>query len=307
MTESENVVVLEGVKKDYVTSGRKDPVAALRGVSMTIRRGTMIAIKGPSGSGKTTLLQVIGALDLPTSGVVKVNGEDISELPEKDLTEYRAKTIGFVFQSYNLIPNLTALENVELAMEALDVPAKKRRERALALLTEVGMKDRLNYKPTKLSGGEAQRVAIARALANEPSIVLADEPTGNLDSTTGHAIIELLVKLSKEKGTTIIIVTHSDSIPKLCDLTFTIKDGKITSEQESKRMAETEDKRKVLRIALSASDKIVDKLVDAGYLDIDALSKASVDELKEVLGDKNRAERIAKKVKLLKENEELIT
>jgi putative ABC transport system ATP-binding protein len=306
MTESDNIVVLEDVKKDYVTSGRKEPVTALRGVNMTIKRGTMIAIKGPSGSGKTTLLQVIGALDLPTSGMVKVNGEDISEMGEGELTEYRAKTIGFVFQSYNLIPNLTALENVELAMEALDVPAKKRRERALALLTEVGMEDRLNYKPTKLSGGEAQRVAIARALANEPSIILADEPTGNLDSSTGHSIIELLVKLCKEKGTTIVIVTHSDAIPKLCDLTFTIKDGKITSEQESKRLAETEDKRKVLRIALSASEKIVDKLVNAGYLDIDSLSKASVDELKDVLGDRNRAERIAKKVKLLKDNEEII-
>jgi putative ABC transport system ATP-binding protein len=306
MTESENVVDLKDVKKDYVSKEGKGTVAALRGVNMTIKRGSMVAIKGPSGSGKTTLLQVIGALDIPTSGAVNVNGEDISEMKEKDLTEYRAKTIGFVFQSYNLIPNLTALENVELPMEARDVPAKERKERALALLAEVGMEERINYKPLKLSGGEAQRVAIARALANEPSIILADEPTGNLDSKTGETIIALMDKLNKEKGTTIIIVTHSDDISKMCDLTFTIKDGKITSEQETKKLAETEDKRKVLRIALSASDKIVDKLVEAGYLDIDSLSKASVDELKGILGDKNRAEKIARKVKLLKENEELI-
>lgn len=303
---NENVLVLKDVKKNYATKGKKT-VAALRGVTMEIRKGSMVAIKGPSGSGKTTLLQLIGALDLPTSGEVNVNGKDLTKMKEKDLTEYRAKTIGFVFQSFNLIPNLTAMENVELPMEALNVAAKEREKRAYILLNDVKMEDRMYFKPTKLSGGEAQRIAIARALANEPSIILADEPTGNLDSKTGNSIIELLNKLRTEKETTVIIVTHSDSVSKMCDRTFTIKDGIITSEEDTKKVAEIEDEKKVLKIALSASDKIVDKLVNAGYVDIDALSKANIDDLTKVLSDRNKAEKIARKVKLLKENEEWIS
>jgi ABC-type lipoprotein export system ATPase subunit len=303
---NENVLVLKDVKKNYSAKG-KETVAALRGVNMQIPKKSMVAIKGPSGSGKTTLLQLIGALDLPTSGEVNVNGKDLSKMKEKDLTEYRAKTIGFVFQTFNLIPNLTAMENVELPMEALNVPTKEREKRAYSLLNDVKMEDRMFFKPNKLSGGEAQRVAIARALANEPSIVLADEPTGNLDSKTGNSIIDLLDKLRKDKGTTVIIVTHSDSVSKMCDRTFTIKDGKITSEEDTKKVAEIEDKKKVLKIGLSASDKIVDKLVNAGYTDIDTLSKASIEDLTKVLGDKNKAEKILKKVKVLKENEEWIS
>jgi putative ABC transport system ATP-binding protein len=305
--ENMNALLLKDVKKTYEIKGGKSNVAALRGVNMEIKRGAMIAIKGPSGSGKTTLLQMIGALDVPTSGEVWVNGKNISKMKEKDLTEYRGKTIGFVFQSFNLIPNLTALENVELPMEARNIPKKKRRERASELLETVGMDERTNYKPLKLSGGEAQRVAIARALANEPSIILADEPTGNLDSKTGTTIISLLDKLRTEKGTTVMIVTHSDSVARMCDRTFTIKDGKITSEEDTKKLAETDDVKKVLRIALSASDKIVEKLVNAGYADLDALSRASIEDLVKVLGDRSKAEKIVRKVKLLKDNEEWIS
>jgi len=307
MNEKENVVTLKDVKKDYLVKGRKGAVNALRGVNMSIKRGSMVAIKGPSGSGKTTLLQIIGALDLPSSGTASVNGKELMKMKEKDLTEYRAKTIGFVFQTFNLIPNLTALENIELPMEALNVPKKEREKRAYILLKAVGMDERLDHKPNKLSGGEQQRVAIARALANEPSIILADEPTGNLDSKTGYAIMELMDKLRTEKGTTEIIVTHSDNIAKMCDRTFTIKDGIITSEEDTKKVAEAEDRKKILRIALSASEKIAEKLVNAGFADIDALSKASIEALTNALGDRNKAEKITRKVKLLKENEEWIS
>ena len=300
MSDDENIVILKDVKKDYVNKGRKEVVAALRGLSMQIKRGSMVAIKGPSGSGKTTLLQIIGALDLPTSGMVDVNGKDISKMNEQDLTEYRAKTIGFVFQTFNLIPNLTALENVELPMEALNVPKEKRRKRAIRLLTAVGMAKRVDYRPSRLSGGEAQRTAIARALANKPSIILADEPTGNLDSGTGATIISLLEKLNTERGTTVIIVTHSDNIAKMCSRTYTIKDGRISSEVDTKKEAEIVK----MKIKFSASDKIMNKLITAGYDSVEAIGKASIEELTQVLGDANKAKRIAKKAALLKELDE---
>ena len=202
-----DIVVLEEVKKEYKVKGRSVPVPALRGVDMNIPEGSMVAIKGPSGSGKTTLLQLIGALDVASSGKVEIDGVELSEMSETDLTEYRGATIGFVFQTFNLINNLSAIENVELPMEARDIPKEERRRRALSLLNEVGMSDRVDYKPLKLSGGEQQRVAIARALANVPSIILADEPTGSLDSKTGSAIMRLLDKLRKETETTVIVVT----------------------------------------------------------------------------------------------------
>lgn len=300
MSDGENVVTLKDVKKDYIVKGRGEKVAALRGVNMTIKRGAMAAIIGPSGSGKTTLLQMIGALDLPTSGEVDVNGKDLTQMKERDLTEYRAKTVGFVFQMFNLIPNLTALENVELPMEALKVPKKERRERASDLLDAVGMAERANYRPLKLSGGEAQRVAIARALANEPAIILADEPTGNLDSKTGTAIITLMNKLSRERGTTVVLVTHSESATMMSDRTYTIKDGVITSEENTRQVKDVEAKKKSLRIDLSASAKIVDKLVDAGYDSIDVIGNASVEELTNILGDAKKAKRILEKASLLK-------
>jgi len=300
MNDGENVVVLKEVKKDYRAKGKGENVAALRGVNMMVKRGNMVAIKGPSGSGKTTLLQIIGALDLPTSGEVNVNGKDISKMKEGDLTKYRARTIGFVFQMFNLIPNLTAMENVELPMEALKVPKKKRRERASDLLDAVDMTKRANYKPLKLSGGEAQRVAIARALANEPAIILADEPTGNLDSRTGEAIINLMHKLSTERGTTVILVTHSEAATMLCDRTYTIKDGVITGEENTRQQKDLEARKKSLRIDLSASAKIVDRLVEGGYDSIDAIGNASVEDLTKILGDANKAKRISQKASLLK-------
>lgn len=292
-------VVLEDVKKDYRVKGRSTPTRALRGLNMSIKRGSMVAVKGPSGSGKTTLLQIIGALDVPTSGKVEIGGKDLSEMREKDLTEHRAKTVGFVFQTFNLIPNLTALENVELPMEALNRPKKERKTQALKLLEAVGMEDRADYKPLKLSGGEQQRVAIARALANDPSIILADEPTGNLDSNTGAAIVSLMDKLRKERGTTILIVTHSRTAASACDLAFTIKDGIITSQQDVKREAMREERKKSLRTDLALPEGVFDKLFGAGFEDLEAIAGADADKLVAALGDKKKAMRIAKKARVL--------
>ncbi len=304
MSDDVAMVDLRNVKKDYLVKGRSVPVKALRGVTMEISEGSMVAIKGPSGSGKTTLLQIIGALDIPSDGSAVVDGMELADMREAELTEYRAATIGFVFQTFNLLPNLTALENVELPMEALDVPRDERRKRALALLEAVGMEDRVDYKPLKLSGGEQQRVAIARALANDPSIILADEPTGSLDSKTGKTIMRLLDKLREEHGTTVVVVTHSRQAAKMCDYTFTIKDGVITSEEDMGAAEDLETRKKDLRKALSASGKIVNKLFDAGYDSIEAISNASVSELTNVVGNANKAGKISRKAKILKELEE---
>ena len=304
MSDDVAIVDLKHVKKDYQVKGRSVPVPALRGVTMEVPDGSLVAIKGPSGSGKTTLLQIIGALDVPTSGSAVVDGMELADMSEAELTEYRAATIGFVFQTFNLLDNLTALENVELPMEALDVPKDERRKRALALLEAVEMTDRLDYKPLKLSGGEQQRVALARALANDPSIILADEPTGSLDSKTGNTIMRLLDKLREEHGTTVIVVTHSRRAARMCDYTFTIKDGVITSEEDVDAMEDLEARKKDLRKALSASGKIVTKLIDAGYDSIEAISNASVSELAAVVGSSNKAEKISRKAKILRELEE---
>ena len=300
MDDNDNVVILKNVKKIFNVKGRSAPVPALRGVNMTIARGSMVAIKGPSGSVKTTLLQMVGALDVPTSGSVVINEDELSELNERELTEYRARTVGFVFQTFNLIPNLTALENVELPMEATGVPKDKRRLRALDLLTAVSMEDRVSHKPGKLSGGEQQRVAIARALANNPTIILADEPTGSLDSKTGRNIMKLLDRLRKDRETTVVVVTHSSSAAKMCDSTFTIKDGIITSEEDLKAVEVLEEQKKLLRVQLAISGKIANKLFEAGYEDLDTLSHATIDELADVLNNRKRAEKIAKKVEVLK-------
>ncbi|MEE9592899.1 MAG: ABC transporter ATP-binding protein [Thermoplasmata archaeon] len=229
MSEAEPVVVLEDVEKHFRMRGR-DPVRALNGVTLRVERGARVAIEGPSGSGKTTLLQIIGALDTPSSGRVAVEGRDLGALGERELTEYRARTLGFVFQNFYLIPTLSAQENVELAMEARGVPKKDRRRRAADLLRTVEMAHRADHRPSRLSAGEQQRVAIARALANRPSLILADEPTGNLDSETGWVITELLMALSKERGATVIIVTHSAEVSKECDIRLVIRDGRIAGE-----------------------------------------------------------------------------
>jgi putative ABC transport system ATP-binding protein len=206
-------------------------VRAVDDVSFTVPAGQFASIIGKSGSGKSTLLSLLGALDKPTSGSIEVDGGDITKLHDRDLIAYRCKKIGFVFQSYNLVPNLTALENVMLPMEFAGLPASKRVVRARELLAQVGLEgDKQSRKPGRLSGGEQQRVAIARALANRPKLILADEPTGNLDSQTGKMIFDLLHNLARSENTTIVTVTHDLSIAGKTDKTFRLGDGKIIKE-----------------------------------------------------------------------------
>ncbi len=203
-------------------------VAAVNGISIDVKDGEFASIVGRSGSGKSTLLSLLGALDKPTSGEIKVDGQDITSLHDRELIKYRCQRIGFVFQGYNLVPNLTAKENVMLPMEFGGVSKNERQKRAQKLLDQVGLKaDKQKRKPAKLSGGEQQRVAIARALANNPKLILADEPTGNLDSQTGEMIFDLLHSLSKTEKTTIIVVTHDQAIAGKTDSVFKLKDGKL--------------------------------------------------------------------------------
>jgi ABC-type lipoprotein export system ATPase subunit len=220
-----NAAVLENVTKQYQMGG--SVIKALNGMNLLIQSGVMAAIIGPSGSGKTTLLNILGALDRPTSGKVSIAGTDLGGLNEAEITAYRRKTVGFVFQDYGLIPNLTALENVMLPMEFARVPSKEAKERARELLAAVGLGHRLGHRPNRLSGGEQQRVAIARSLANDPAMILADEPTGNLDTKTSKEIVTLLRNLVKERQKTAIVVTHDEAIAESADLRFHIQDGKI--------------------------------------------------------------------------------
>jgi putative ABC transport system ATP-binding protein len=199
---------------------------------MQIKRGEMISIMGPSGCGKTTLLNIIGSLDSPTSGKVFLEGRDISHANERDLTEIRRKSVGFIFQFYNLLPVLTALENVELPMLIAGVSKEDRRKRALELLEKVDLIGRKDHKPDELSGGERQRVAIARSLANNPSILLADEPTGDLDTETGLAILELLKEVNRTENQTLVLVTHDSNIARQFNRIFHIRDGLISSIEE---------------------------------------------------------------------------
>jgi len=205
-------------------------VQALKNVTFRVETGEFASIIGKSGSGKTTLLSLLGALDTPSSGEILVDDVNIAKLSGHDQTKYRAHKIGFVFQHYNLIPNLTALENVMLALEFGGVPPHLRIERAAKLLEDVGLtKEEQRRKPNRLSGGQQQRVSIARALANKPAVILADEPTGNLDSETGKRIFDLLHSLSRSENTTILAVTHDLDIAGKTDRTFTLKDGVMTS------------------------------------------------------------------------------
>jgi putative ABC transport system ATP-binding protein len=204
------------------------PVTAVRGVTMTVGGGEFAAIVGRSGSGKTTLMSLLGALEQPTSGVIEVDGQDITRLSPAELVHYRGRKIGFVFQSYNLVPNLTATENVMLPMEFAGVGKSERRDRARGLLDQVELTGaRQERKPGRLSGGEQQRVAIARALANRPSIILADEPAGNLDSQTSATIVGLLREASRAEGTTVILVTHDPSIAGQADQVLRMEDGRL--------------------------------------------------------------------------------
>jgi putative ABC transport system ATP-binding protein len=201
-------------------------VRALRGLSLKIYRGEVVAVMGPSGSGKSTLMNIIGCLDHPTEGEYILDGEPVSGLTDDQLADIRNRKIGFIFQSFNLLPRATSLANVELPLRYAGLNGSGK-ERALAALNSVGLGDRVNHKPTELSGGQQQRVAIARALVNEPAMILADEPTGNLDSKAGQEIIDLLLTLNRERGTTIVIVTHDPRIASQAQRTIHIRDGVV--------------------------------------------------------------------------------
>jgi putative ABC transport system ATP-binding protein len=220
---------LKDVKKDY-PKGRTT-VHALQGVNVEIADGEWLSIQGPTGHGKSTLLQILGGLDRPTTGSVELDGRDLARLRETEMTKVRAQSIGFIFQTFNLIPTLSAQENVETALVPLGVTDKSRKARAAEALTSVGLGERLRHLPSELSGGQQQRVAIARALVKEPKVLLADEPTGNLDEDTRDDIIGLLEKLWQDQGLTMVIVTHDSAIARRAQRLGTMKHGKLTIKQ----------------------------------------------------------------------------
>ena len=213
--------------KDLYKSYENGNIKALNGIDLTIKDGEFVSIIGPSGSGKSTLLNMLGALDIPDSGLINVAGQDLKS--SKKLNEFRSEKIGFIFQLHNLIPNISVVENVEIPMYTQKMSSKDMRSKALRLLDDVGLRDKAEIKPNKLSGGERQRVAIARALANDPSIILADEPTGSLDSKTSSKILKQLIDLHEDKNVTLIIVTHDMDVAKLADRVIEVLDGEIVS------------------------------------------------------------------------------
>ncbi len=227
------IICTEDLWKTY-DMGSEQQVHALRGVSVRIQRNEYVAIMGPSGSGKSTLMNLIGCLDTPSKGQYWLNGQLVSELDDDELARIRNKEIGFVFQTFNLLPRATSLHNVELPLIYAGMPADERIERAKKVLASVGMESRMNHKPNELSGGQRQRVAIARALVNDPSIILADEPTGNLDSQTGVEIMALLDRLY-EQGNTIVLVTHEHDIAEYAHRVIHIRDGQVFSDQKTAR------------------------------------------------------------------------
>jgi ABC-type lipoprotein export system ATPase subunit len=218
---------LDGVRK--VFDGAR-PVSAVDGVNLEIERGEYLSVVGASGSGKTTLLQLLGTLDRPSGGTLQFEGRDTSRLSDSELADLRQRTLGFIFQQFNLIPTLTARQNVEAALAPSGMPSTERRERARELLERVGLGDRVDHLPSQLSGGEQQRVAIARALANGPAVLLADEPTGNLDSGTSQEIIDLLRRLSRTEGVSIVLVTHDVAIATGADRMVRMSDGRVVED-----------------------------------------------------------------------------
>ncbi len=221
------MIILENVKKVYNVGSVE--VAALNGVSLCIAKGEMVAVMGVSGSGKSTLMNIIGCLDLPTSGVYRLEDRNVAYLTDNHLAEIRGREIGFIFQTYNLLPRLTARRNVELPLMYSREP--NRRERARYALERVGLSERANHLPTELSGGEQQRVGIARALAQEPTIILADEPTGNLDSGSSNEIISILTRLNREEGITVVVVTHSTEIAVRTQRIIYMLDGRVVADK----------------------------------------------------------------------------
>ncbi len=225
-----SVIRTEGLTKVY--NPDQVPVHALNGVDLTIEKGEFTAIVGPSGSGKTTLLNIIGGLDEPTGGKAFIRGTDISTLSDRELINFRLNHIGFVFQSFNLIPVLTALENVSFIMQMQGRPAKECREKSIELLEEVGLKDKINKRPSELSGGQQQRVAVARALASKPDFVLADEPTANLDSVSTAELLDMMAELNEVEDMTFIFSTHDQRVIDRARRVITLVDGKIDSDEE---------------------------------------------------------------------------
>ena len=227
----ETVIHLDNVWKTYKMG--EFEVNALRGLNLEVKKGELLAIMGPSGSGKSTAVNMVGALDMPTRGKILLEGHDISKLSESDLAQIRGKKIGFIFQQFNLINTLTALENIALPMVFQNIVKEERLQRAKYLLEMVGLSDRMHHKPTELSGGQQQRGAIARALSNNPEVVLADEPTGNLDSKTGETVISFLQNLNRKEGKTIILVTHDANVAHHADRIEFLKDGAIVKSKKN--------------------------------------------------------------------------
>jgi putative ABC transport system ATP-binding protein len=227
MTESESIIALDNITKIYDIGEVK--VTALESISFRCQKGEAVSIMGPSGSGKSTLMNILGCLDRPTDGSYCLEGQDVSSLNDNELAVIRNQKLGFVFQSYNLLPKMTALENVELPL--VYAGHSHRRQSALAALESVGIGQRAHHRPTEMSGGEQQRVAIARALINNPRIILADEPTGNLDTQSSHTIMDVLLE-QRKKGITIIIVTHEEDIASFTERTIYLRDGKVIEEKK---------------------------------------------------------------------------
>lgn len=223
----QGIIHLEDIRKSYWLG--KNELQVLKGISMDILKNEYVALMGPSGSGKSTLMNILGCLDSPSAGKYILNGKDVSRMPDNDLAEVRNKEIGFVFQQFNLLPRLTAAENVALPLVYSGIGKKERTERAMDVLTKVKLDDRSHHKPNELSGGQCQRVAIARALINNPSIILADEPTGNLDSKTSYEIMDIVGKIHAD-GNTVIIVTHEEDISKFAHRIVRLRDGSIETD-----------------------------------------------------------------------------
>jgi len=227
---SEAIITLEGITREYLMGGER--IRALAGVDLTIQRNEYVAIMGPSGSGKSTMMNVLGCLDTPTAGRYWLNGHEVSRMVDDDLARIRNREIGFVFQTFNLLPRASALANVELPLVYAGVSSRERRERAEAALARVGLGDRMDHKPNEMSGGQRQRVAIARALVNEPSILLADEPTGNLDSGTSEEIMRVFADLQRQ-GQTVVLVTHEPDIAEHAERVVVLRDGRIDSDRRA--------------------------------------------------------------------------
>lgn len=230
MNSSQNVIEMKGIEKSFYI-GTPNELRILNGINIAVNKGEFVSIVGQSGSGKSTLMNIIGALDRPTVGTYYLDNNDTSAMTDNILSDIRNAKIGFVFQTFNLIPRSSALRNVELPMLYAGFPALERTRRAKELLELVGMGERLNHQPNELSGGQKQRVAIARAMANDPAIILADEPTGALDSQTGRTVMDLFHKLHKQEGKTIILITHNDELAEETDRVLTIIDGRIVAEK----------------------------------------------------------------------------